>query len=59
MKSTSRYIFLLLIAIILFSSILIITNHIGYAQRLLNPTFFLFVIGVVLYIWESIYKHED
>lgn len=52
MKLESRHIFILAIFILLISGVFILTNHLGFASRLMNLVFWMTLISVILYIWE-------
>lgn len=57
MKFTSRYIFLALILMILLSGGFILLSHQGIALKLFIISFWIMVLGIVLYIFEL--KNED
>lgn len=54
MSNLSKFIFILGIIIVIFSGLSIITNHQGFALRLLNLSFWIFVGGVIIYLMETI-----
>lgn len=54
MSYLSRNIFAAGLIILMFSGLSIVTHHQGFALRLLNLSFWIFVVGVIIYLMETI-----
>lgn len=52
MKSPSQLIFSIFITIVLFSGVIIVFEHKGFASQVLNFSFFILFLGIILYILE-------